>query len=282
MVAWPANADAQLYGSNRNGDLFTVNTSNGSATVIAQLAGPCIGDPGVTEIEFDPVSGAAYAQNPNGSFNGFGFNILNGQANSGCVSTAGSNTGIETVNGVWYATTIMEPDGLSELRTLDPFGSGGETVVGPTGVNQISGLAYRTSNSTMYGIAGGPGPANLYTINLNTGEATLVGSTGIQAGSLQFGPDGRLYAGGTGPNANLIYIIDPATANSTLLGDTGLQSSGVTGLTLVEGDRAVVTAMPVPGMSAWGLLSLILFTGLIGVHSMRRHGRAPAEAAAVG
>jgi len=52
-----------------------------------------------------------------------------------------------------------------------------------------------------------PGPALLYTINLITGAATTVASTAIQAGSLEFGPDGLLYAGGTGSNGGNLYRI---------------------------------------------------------------------------
>ena len=41
-------------------------------------------------------------------------------------------------------------------------------------------------------------------LDLATGMANLVGSTGIQAGSLEFGPDGRLYAGGTGQDGGRV------------------------------------------------------------------------------
>ncbi len=53
----------------------------------------------------------------------------------------------------------------------------------------------------------------------------------MQAGSLQFGPDGNLYAGGTGPDAGNLFRINPATGASTLVGATGFDR--VSGLTLV-------------------------------------------------
>ena len=257
-------AQAQLYGSNKNGELFIVDTSTGAGTLVGTLTGPCgggEGGPGVTDIEYDPVSGRVYAQNPNGAFNGYEFDIASGAALGGCITTLGSNTGIETVNGVWYATVIFQGGGASpsDLHILDPFNGNVETVIGSTGVGAISGLAYNVTSGIMYGIAGGPGPANLYTINLATGAATVVGTTSMQAGSLQFGPYGQLFAGGTGSDADLIYQINTQTAASTLVGPTGFTSNGVTGLTLVP----LPPNVPVPTLSymALFLLALILVLG---------------------
>jgi hypothetical protein len=89
----------------------------------------------------------------------------------------------------------------------------------------------------MYGITGGTGASRLVTINLATGAATAIGTTGFQAGSLRFGPGGNLYGGGTGTAAGEIFRIDPATGASTLVGMTGIGTSGlngVTGLALVS------------------------------------------------
>ncbi len=114
-----------------------------------------------------------------------------------------------------------------------PF-SGASTLIGSTGFGPISGLAYDAGSGVMYGIEGGPGPADLLAIDLLTGLATTVGSTGIQAGSLQFGPDGKLYAGTTGSGGGDIYRIDQANGTATLVGSTGF--ARVTGLTLVQGN----------------------------------------------
>jgi hypothetical protein len=99
-----------------------------------------------------------------------------------------------------------------------------------TYTNPIAGLAW--DGTTMFGIDGGPGPAFLYTIDLLTGAALIVGNTGLQVGSLEFGPDGRLYAGGSGANTGDIYTIDTLTGAPNFIGNYGL-GAGVTGLALV-------------------------------------------------
>jgi hypothetical protein len=70
--------------------------------------------------------------------------------------------------------------------------------------------------------AGGLGPpfGNLFTIDRNTGVATLVGSTGLENASLAFAPNGTLYATSAAVNPDdpfgplievQIETIDPAT-----------------------------------------------------------------------
>jgi hypothetical protein len=224
-----AAAGGTLFGTSVEGSLFTVDTTYARGTFVGSL-GLC---DGATEIEFSNVSRRAFAQCRDGAFAGFEFDIGNAAAIGGVIGNGAAFTGLEAVGATWYGTAIHDPGGLSELRILDPF-TGASTLVGPTGVGPISGLAYDKANRTMYAIAGGPGPADLYTIDLDTGTVAVVGSTGIQAGSLEFGPDGRLYAGGTGSaSAGNLYVIDPATGASTLVGSTGL-AVGITGLTLVE------------------------------------------------
>jgi hypothetical protein len=220
------SAPGLLYGSSRNGDLFTLDLESGNGAFVGLLPVPA------TEIEFDNLTGRAFAQAPDGAFYGQEFDIEDGSGIGGAISNGGSFTGLEYVGATLYGTVIFSSGGPSQLRILSPF-TGDSTLIGSTGIGPISGLAFDTGSSVMYGIEGGPGPADLVTVDLTTGLATVVGSTGIQAGSLQFGPNRNLYAGGTGNNRRDLYRIDPATGASTLVGATGFLS--VTGLTLVGG-----------------------------------------------
>jgi hypothetical protein len=51
---------------------------------------------------------------------------------------------------------------------------------------------------------------------------------GMAPGSLEYGPDGMLYAGGGQVNEGLLYRVNPATGATTLVGDTGF--SDISGL----------------------------------------------------
>jgi hypothetical protein len=76
------------------------------------------------------------------------------------------------------------------------------------------------------------GLSNLLRIDLNTGVATLIGNTQIQIGSIEFGPNHRLYAGGGQADGGNLWILDTDTAAASFVGPTGLV--GVTGLALVS------------------------------------------------
>ncbi len=218
---------ATLYGSNRNGNLFIFDPATGITTFVG---GP-VTAAGATEIEYDNLGQTAFAQRPDGGFAGNFFDIATGQPNSPSVPNGAAYNGLEYVGSTLYGTAILASGAPSELRTLDPA-TGNFTLIGVTGVGPISGLAYDINTETMYGIAGGPPPAMLYTINLQTGLASVVGDTGIQAGSLEFGPDGHLYAGGTGfLSAGTIFRLDPATGE--VISATDISCEGVTGLMLV-------------------------------------------------
>jgi hypothetical protein len=87
----------------------------------------------------------------------------------------------------------------------------------------------------------------------------LVGSSGIQAGSLEFGLTGTLFAGGTGQNGGNLYSMNTATGAATLVGATGLPN--VTGLMLVT--------VGVPTLPVWSMLALAAALLLLGVRAVR-------------
>ena len=104
-------------------------------------------------------------------------------------------------------------------------------------------------------------------------------NTGIRAGSLQFGPDGQLYAGGTARtgqtsgNPNQIFRIDLGSGAATALpNELGiLDANGdpifisTTGLTLVGS----ATVIPEPGTI---FLCLLIGIGFVWRRSRRRAG----------
>jgi glucose/arabinose dehydrogenase len=212
----PVNCNTTLYGSDTASNYFTVNINTGAASLVGTLPFGTI-----TEIEFDPATGRAFAQEGGvgGQGRGSEFNVTTGAAIGSFISNGTTFTGLEWVGSTLYGTSIDANSGPSTLRTLDPW-TGATSSIGLTGVGAITGLAYDQNTTTMYGVTGAGG-SDLYTINLATGAATVIGLTNITPGSLEFGADGNLYAGGGQGNAGNLYRINTSTGASTLVGNTG-------------------------------------------------------------
>jgi hypothetical protein len=139
-------------------------------------------------------------------------------------------------------------DQVSDLRTLDPQ-TGGSVFLGATGLGPITGLAYDAEGDVMYGITGCAGASSrLVTVDRQTGEAQDIGATGFEAGSIEFGPDGNLYGGGTGFDGGKLHRINKESGASVVVGVTGF--GNVAGLTLVEQPSA---GMPEAAPSALAL-----------------------------
>ena len=228
-----------LYGAGDRGQLFTIDLTTGAGTFVGTL--PFGAQTGSTEIVFNNATRRAWTQfSPSAAVGGQEFDISTGAAIGNPVGTAGAFNGLEWIGSTLYGTMITGFGGGSQLRTLDPF-AGASTLIGPTGRGPIAGLAFDQTTGTMYGITGGNGSGvgaigNLITISLTSGTATTVGSVGFNAGSLEFGPDGNLYAGSTDGLGNL-YRINKTNGVSTLVGQTGFNN--VTGLMLVNSTNTI-------------------------------------------
>jgi len=228
-----------LYGASANGELFSIDTNTGAGTLIGILPFGYFG--GSTEIVLNNSTRRAWTQfSPSAAQGGQEFDINTGAGIGSPIATAGALNGLEWIGSTLYGTVITSGGGASQLRTLDPF-AGTSSLVGATGRGPIAGLAYDQTSGTMYGITGGNGSGggaigNLVTINLTTGAATIVGSVGFNAGSLEFGPDGNLYAGST-DGLGTLYRINKTTGAATLIGQTGFNN--VTGLTLVNSTNTI-------------------------------------------
>jgi len=89
------------------------------------------------------------------------------------------------------------------------LGTGAVTNIGPSlGVSGAMGFAFGPDGRA-YTVT----QSRLATVDLHTGKATVVGSTGAGMG-LAFSPDGTLYGVGSGS----LWKVDPATAKATRVG----------------------------------------------------------------
>jgi hypothetical protein len=164
---------------------------------------------------------------------------------------------IVTMSAVAQNTVLYATDGSrctpSILYQLNPADGSIINIIGPTGVSGMTGLASHPLTGVMYGITtGGAGcTSNLYTVDLSSGTATLVGPLGTPSGpggqppgkpDAAFSPAGVLYTFSTADD--FIYTVDLATGAASLVGDTTLTpfdiSQAVDGGTLVMTDGASV------------------------------------------
>lgn len=235
-----------MYGSTRAGQLLSVNTTTGAAGFLANL--PTFGGAGASEIEYDVNSKEAYVQGVDGSFLMQKFDIDSGAPLGGPMGVGASFAGLEVVGSQLYGTGHTGPCAGSFLAIIDP-NSGVVTPIGSTGIGPITGLAYDDAGGVLYGITGcSSGNSLLVRIDRTSGAATGIGGgAGFEAGSLEFGEDGVLYAGGSTDDGGNLYRIDPATGAATLIGPSGFPN--LTGLTLVP-----KTTPAVP--KSWGAIKV--------------------------
>ncbi len=107
---------------------------------------------------------------------------------------------------------------------------------------RITDISFQPGTDVLFGIAGpadDPKEGNLYTINLTTAEATLVGNTGLERGGLAFLPNGTLYLATVGDDVNeVIAQINPATA-AVIGTPQDLDMDGIDGLAARPSDSVL-------------------------------------------
>ncbi len=205
----------------------------------------------VTEITANTATGQAWLEYGANQYKGQQFDINTGAAIGSAVSNASHQNfnALTYIGGTQYATGTAATGGTaaSALFTLNPS-TGTATEIGSgTGINgPVSGIAYNSANSTLYGIEGGTStPLSLVSINLTTGVATTLFTTGFMAGSLSFAPDGNLYAGSS---TGELYSVSPTNQTVTPVLATGY-SGAISGLTLGN-DTANIPTTVLPSATA--------------------------------
>jgi hypothetical protein len=216
----------QLFGSDTAGTIYMVDHNIGAAAPICPIP------PSATEIEYNPLTGLGFVQESNGAFMGQEFNIFNCAPVAPPLFNGWAFNGLEWVGPKLYGAGVPNTCSPSTLLVLDPL-TGATILIGPTGLpRNVSGMAWDATCYTMYAVTGCKqlGTSDLVTIDLNTGLATIVGNTQLNLGSLEFGPDGRLYAG---DDVGQLWVINTSNAAATFVGPTGMPGA-VTGLALVS------------------------------------------------
>jgi Domain of unknown function (DUF4394) len=170
-------AIGQVYAVTSLGNLYTLNTASGAATLVSAspIASATGGSPG---FDFNPVFDFARFMtgtvniriNPNGTL--IATDIAPNPGNPAVVGLAYSNN----VAGAASTTLYAIDSGTDSLYTLSNPNGGTLTLVGSLGVDTSSSVGFDiAANGTAYAALTVGGTAGLYTINLGTGTATLVG-----------------------------------------------------------------------------------------------------------
>jgi len=120
------------------------------------------------------------------------------------------------IDGVWWCCEYSAVDN-SNIWIIDHI-TGDMTLLGASGEG-LHSLAYDDSTGTMYAC----GATDLFTVDMVTGAATLVGSYGI-SNSLMIGIacDGYGNMYGEDLHTDSFYSIDPTTGAATIIGPLGL------------------------------------------------------------
>jgi hypothetical protein len=178
-------ANGLLYGLGSAGNLYSINTTTGQATLSASLTGVTL-DPNATRfgIDFNPtVDRLRIVSNTGQDLRltpGTGLTTvdtsLNGAA-TGAVSVAyTNNSGTATLTTLFY---IGPSTPTTLFNTTNPNG-GVLLPVGPLGLTSSQNVGFDISGVTgiAYASLSSPtgGGSSFYTINLSTGSASLVGS----------------------------------------------------------------------------------------------------------
>jgi hypothetical protein len=221
----------------------------------------------VTEIELRS-DGVLFGATGGGSSNIITIDYLTGVETLVGTHVFGGVNALEFVGDVLYGVYIPNALQPSQLVTVNQV-TGALTVIGPTGIGPIGGMAYDPASGIMYGAtsggAGGLG-GNLVTINLATGAASVVGPVGFfNVTALEFSPDNGILYGGVSyaatQSADLITI-DPNTGAGTLVGPIGY--NGLSGLAFVD---QIPINIPI---SNWAIVIGIILIITVAVIRFRR------------
>ncbi len=193
----------------------------------------------VTEIELAPDGNLIAAL---GGFESklLNVNVFTAEETFRCDHEDGVLNALEYVGDTLYGVLGAGFGTTSELVIVeDPIGSGCPiTHIGTsTGHGNLGGLAYAPGTDTLYSCnATGADEAELLTCDRNSGVCSSVGLMGIfDCASLEFAPDGTLYAG-TGGNASeegSLYTVDTATGATTVVGE--FFANALSGLAFIPG-----------------------------------------------
>lgn len=236
---------ALYFSQDGNGDgLFEIDISTGAATPvgISGVTGSTVGLAPST----DPAMlyGSRWSSLLEIQADGSGAVDLGGDGQEGLAYCASNDTLYGVINGSF--TSVNYSTGVN-IATLAAPGF------------DMEGIACDPATNTIYGVGNS---TLLMAYDIGAGSWSTVGDIGINLnqGGLAFDPSGVLYAIGQG-TADSLITIDPITAVAVTVGPLGTTAEG--GLAWVGPGAVASESIPVPTLSTWALLLLVISMGFV-------------------
>jgi len=251
-----ASASSIIYGAGSNGDLYTINPTNGSTTLVGSFGN------GVTMFDIAAYDGALYGIDGNSDL--YSINTSTGQA------TEIGSTG-EAFNALTFSSTgILYAAGLdtSDLYTINTTTGKATEVAGETNKTNYNAAGdLEFINGVLYMTVGGAGPddpSTLVTVNLSTGAMTTVGEIKVGKTPVDdvFGLaeyDGTLYGFTSNGTGEVVSINTSTGAAENVASYGGSECGGFTFYGATDDPYVDPPAAPEPatlGAMGLGLLSL--------------------------
>jgi len=199
-----------FFASDSSGDLFTINTATGAATLIGNMGAV------MTDLAFSP----------SGELFGVTFTDLYRIDPTTAASTLIGSLGLNDSNALEFApdgTLFLASANSTLLRTVNTT-TGATTVVGDMRVLSSGDLAFDASSGTLLLSASAVPNDDLYRVDPTTAASTLVGSIGFPD---VFGLDfffGSTLFGVT--NGGALITIDTTSGAGTFVATTGVAAFG--------------------------------------------------------
>ncbi|MFN8523580.1 MAG: hypothetical protein U0821_10835 [Chloroflexota bacterium] len=204
------DSNGVLFGTDDASDmLITINLTTGAGTAVGKLGLDTV-SPLDTGLTFDPQGNLFVVEET-------GLSLSRVNRNTGAATFIGSTfpfflTGLTARGSTLFALTVAGPGQSDSLATVDKA-TGAVTVIGPlTNVNIVDGGLDFDGNGTLWGIDDGNGGAQgrIFTVNPNTGVATIVATTITGFDSLAINPNiTSCGGGGGGGGGNNVVVYDP-------------------------------------------------------------------------
>jgi hypothetical protein len=265
------------------GRIYTINTLTGAATQVgAAPFSTTLADDAHYGFDFNPTvdririvnsADQNLRVNPDtGALAGTDTALNNAAASEEIVGAAydrsGGGLASTTLFGIDFANNTLVRQGGVDGNPSPNLG--GITTIGPLGVflgTPDGGFDIAPGTDTAYAALttqGVTGPHSLYTINLTTGAATLVGEVGTGSTFLRglaAATTALVVAGTAGPDSLVVTATGPASGSYTINGGAPVAFSGITAFTFDGGAGADTLTINNPAGSLFAPSGGISFNG---------------------